>query len=51
MKTWWGIRHLRWLYYAWQLDRHLTVWAQITGLRIPSQRDIDFLYAVWRGEM
>ena len=51
MKRLWGIRHLRWLYYAWQLERWARHWAQLgIGLGYPNQSDIEVLNAIWRGE-
>lgn len=44
------IRHARWLYWAWQVEKHYVMWAQLGSLPIYRDRDQGVLDAIWRGE-
>lgn len=44
------IRHIRWFVLNFRLQRFLNQWASAGFLRIPSQADLDYLDAVWRGD-
>lgn len=50
MKKWWGIRHIRYSYYCWKLDRALDQWKQITGMSNPNPNDVKFLKDVLDGK-
>jgi hypothetical protein len=47
---WWGIRHLRWLYWHW---RFWTWWFNVGRhyWLLPSPRDEEALAEIWRGEL
>jgi hypothetical protein len=47
MKYWWGIRHLRWFWYGVQLARWVNLWGALHA----SEQDLDYLDAVWKGEV
>ena len=44
------IRHVRWLYWAWQVEKHYAMWAQLGSLPLYRDRDEAVLDAIWRGE-
>jgi hypothetical protein len=45
------IRHIRWLYYCYQVERHYALWLEINGsLPVYRDRDEEVLHAIWRGE-
>jgi hypothetical protein len=51
MKRLWGIRHVRWLWHAWQLSRWVSNWASVgIGLGRPNKADVEALDQIWRGE-
>lgn len=45
------IRHIRWLWLSWCLDRHLSNCSQMGIGFVPQDSDIAYLEAVWRGEL
>ena len=49
IKRWPIIRHLRWLWYSWQLARWMQFWSR-AGLTLPNIHDLEYLNRVWRGE-
>lgn len=44
------VRHIRWLYLSWQVEKHYEAWRSLGML--PSNRGHDdaILDAIWRGE-
>ena len=44
------IRHFRWLYLSWQVEKHYAMWARLGMLPVNRHRDDERLDAVWRGE-
>ncbi len=51
MKRWPIIRHIRYFYWAYRVDRHYRVWRAMTGtLQLYTQYDYDRLDGIWRGE-
>lgn len=44
------IRHIRWLYLSWQVERHYEACRSLEMLPINPHQDEAFLDAVWRGE-
>lgn len=51
MHRFWGIRHIRYWWLRRQFERHLAECYRI-GIGIhPARSDLDFLDAVWRGEI
>jgi hypothetical protein len=45
------IRHIRWLYYSYQVDRHYEMWREINGsLPVYRNHDEKVLDGIWRGE-
>lgn len=51
MKRWPVIRHIRWLYLSWCVQRWTQRWAELVGcFPIPNENDLRYLDAVWKGE-
>jgi hypothetical protein len=51
MTRWWGIRHLRYWWYARQVARWARYWGEHgIGIGVPHQADLVVLDAIWRGE-
>lgn len=50
MKRLWGIRHVRWLYLSWMLQRHLDRWQRMDMGWFAQQSDLDYLDRVWSGD-
>ncbi len=51
MKRWLIIRHIRYVYWAYRVDRHYRMLRAMTGaLQLYAQRDYDHLDRIWRGE-
>ena len=51
MKRWPIIRHIRWLYGSWAVQRYARKWARAgIGLGVPNESDLRVLDAIWRGE-
>lgn len=50
VRTWWGVRHLRWLWLSLLLGLHLHRMRRLGLGLVASQRDIDCLDAVLGGE-
>ena len=50
MKRLWGIRHVRWLYLSWILQRHLDRWQRMDMGWFAQQGDLDYLDRVWSGD-
>lgn len=51
MKRWWGIRHIRYLYHSYQIQRWARMWGQIgIGLGWANPSDIEYLDKIWKGE-
>jgi hypothetical protein len=50
MKRWPIIRHLRWLYFGWRVERHYAMWQRIGYLPVHRHHDDAALDAIWRGE-
>lgn len=44
------IRHIRWLYLSWQVERHYEMWSSLGMLPVNRSRDDAVLDAIWRGE-
>lgn len=44
------IRHIRWLYYTWQVRRHYAMWASMGAMPWNYSEDKKALDAIWRGE-
>jgi hypothetical protein len=44
------IRHIRWLYLSWRVDRHYRAWAALGMLPVNRKMDEDMLAAIWRGK-
>jgi hypothetical protein len=52
MARMWGIRHMRWFYHAWRLEKWVRECARAgLGLGYANQNDVDTLNAIWRGEL
>lgn len=50
MKRWPIIRHVRYLWHAYWLDRWVRMWAQ-SGIGVgPAESDLRHLERIWRGE-
>jgi hypothetical protein len=46
----WGIRHLRFFWYARRVDRWAEMWSRAgIGLGVPNESDIRWLDDIWRG--
>tara|TARA_R110000772_G_scaffold252889_2_gene368424 strand:- start:438 stop:593 length:156 start_codon:yes stop_codon:yes gene_type:complete len=50
MKKLWGLRHIRYFYLRYKLNKFLDEWMSVGGLPIASKADIDYLDAIWKGE-
>jgi len=48
MRRIWGIRHLRYWYYAWQIKLWYRLWAE-HGYFVRPESDEAMLDAIWRG--
>lgn len=44
------IRHIRWLYLSWQVERHYEAWRSLGMLPSNRHHDDAALDAIWRGE-
>jgi hypothetical protein len=50
-KTWFGIRHIRWLYHAIQVHRFAQMCGRLgLGLGLPNPADEAVLEAIWKGD-
>lgn len=49
MKRWPGIRHLRWLYHARQLQKWHDLWVPWYALHL-AESDLAYLDAIWEGK-
>jgi hypothetical protein len=46
------IRHLRWFYLTRRVHLHARRWAQLgIGLGYPNESDLQYLDAIWRGDI
>lgn len=45
MKRFWGIRHIRWFYFTWQVHRWAAAWGGF-----PNSYDLKVLEQIRRGE-
>ncbi len=51
MKRWPIIRHVRFWWHAWRMQKHYAAYHSMgIGLGIPAKSDIEHLEAIWRGE-
>lgn len=50
LKQIWGIRHIRWLWLSYQLQRHVTRCKEHNLGWFAQQSDIAYLTRVWYGE-
>ena len=50
MKRWPIIRHIRWLYLSWKVERHYEAWRSLGMLPSNREHDDKILDAIWRGE-
>lgn len=51
MKRWWGIRHVRWLWYDYQVYKHAAFWRSVgIGVGGPNESDLKILQMIWDGE-
>lgn len=50
MKTWWGIRHVRWFIWKRRVERWVDAWVGIGVGICMNKNDEDHLNAIWRGE-
>lgn len=48
MSRWYGIRHIRWAWHAWHLQRWAELWAR-HGYFV-NERDVQHLERIRRGE-
>jgi hypothetical protein len=47
----WGVRHLRFFWHAWRVNRWARMWGDIgIGTGVPNASDIEHLRGIWRGE-
>lgn len=44
------IRHLRWVFYRWQVARHYAMWSELGYLPLNADRDFAVLDQIWRGD-
>ena len=44
------IRHVRWLIWAWRVERHYAMWRELGSLPAYREHDDRVLDAIWRGE-
>jgi hypothetical protein len=44
------IRHIRWAYHSWQVERHYAVYNSLGYLPVKRDHDDAVLDAIWRGE-
>lgn len=44
------IRHIRWLWLSYQVERHYRAWGTLGMLPVNRHHDVAVLDAVWRGE-
>jgi len=51
MKRWFIIRHIRYFYLLYQVNRHYELWAKFGMLPINADKDYDVLDKVWNGEV
>jgi hypothetical protein len=50
MTRWWGIRHLRYAYYVWRLERWAQDWEALgVGYGVPADADLHHLEDIWHG--
>lgn len=50
MKRLWGIRHLRWLWWSWRVQRWVDRWGSVgLGIGLAAESDRRFLQAIWDG--
>jgi hypothetical protein len=50
MKRWPIIRHLRWLYWSWQVEREWRVWVRLGLPALDRSVDRAMLDQIWMGE-
>ena len=51
MTRWWGIRHLRWMYYSYRVHSHSRMWAKAgVGWGFPNESDLVWLDRIRRGD-
>jgi hypothetical protein len=51
MKRWPVIRHVRWLYFTWRVNRHYDAWLKLGYLPVNADLDYAHLDMIWRGEV
>lgn len=51
MKRWPIIRHARYFWLLWQVNRHYELWVRLGMLPVDADRDYAVLDAIWRGEL
>lgn len=44
------IRHIRYFYLRYQVNRHYDMWASVGMLPVHAHRDYEVLDQIWRGE-
>jgi hypothetical protein len=44
------IRHVRWLYWSYQVERHYEFWRSLGSLPVYRHLDDEHLDRIWRGE-
>jgi hypothetical protein len=44
------IRHLRWVYHTWQVNKHYEFYRKLGMLPVNADKDYEVLDAIWRGE-
>jgi hypothetical protein len=44
------IRHIRWLYYSWQIEKHYAMWRELGSLPVNRHLDEEVLDQIWRGD-
>jgi hypothetical protein len=53
--AWWKrlpvVRHARWAYHTYQVNRHYEMWAMMGMVPSNAGRDYDVLDAIWRGDL
>jgi hypothetical protein len=50
MKRWPIIRHVRYFYLRYKVNRHYDFWLSLGKLPVHADRDYAVLDAIWRGE-
>lgn len=50
-KRWWVIRHIRYFYNLYQVNRHYEMWRSLGMLPVNIDKDYAVLDQIWRGEL